>query len=62
MVGIIAESSNEGRAEALPFPDSSIDVALACAILEEGDADRMLAELIRITKPGGRIGVVVRAG
>jgi SAM-dependent methyltransferase len=29
----------EGRAEALPFPDSSIDVALACTILEEGDAD-----------------------
>lgn len=51
----------EGRAEALPFPDSSIDVALACTILEEGDADRMLAELIRVTKPGGRIGVVVRA-
>jgi hypothetical protein len=24
-------------------------------VLEEGDADRMLAELIRVTKPGGRI-------
>lgn len=30
-------------------------------ILEEVDADQMLAELIRVTKPGGRIGVIVRA-
>jgi SAM-dependent methyltransferase len=52
---------HEGRAEALPFPDDSIDVALSCTVMEEGDADRMLAELIRVTKPGGRVAVVVRA-
>lgn len=51
----------EGRAEALPFPDASVDVALACTVLEEGHADRMLAEMIRVTKPGGRIAVIVRA-
>ena len=51
----------EGDAEALPFPDGSVDVALACTVLEEGDADRMLAELVRVVRPGGRVGVVVRA-
>src|SRR5438067_12620013 len=29
--------------------------------MEEGDAEKMLAELIRVTRPGGRIGVIVRA-
>lgn len=51
----------EGQAEALPLPESSVDVALSSTVLEEGDADRMLAELIRVTRPGGRIGVIVRA-
>jgi len=50
-----------GSAEAIPLDDASVDVALAITVLEEGDADRMLAELVRVTKPGGRIGAVVRA-
>jgi SAM-dependent methyltransferase len=52
---------HEGRAEALPLPDASVDVAIACTVLEEGDADRMMAEMLRVTKPGGRIAVIVRA-
>jgi len=51
----------EGNAEALPLPDSSVDVAFACTVLEEGDADKMLAEMVRVTRPGGRVGVIVRA-
>ena len=51
----------EGNAEALPFPDASVDVAFACTVLEEGNADRMLAEMVRVTRPGGRVGVIVRA-
>jgi SAM-dependent methyltransferase len=51
----------EGRAEALPLPDASVDVAIAFTVIEEGDADRMLAELVRVTRPGGRVGVIVRA-
>jgi ubiquinone/menaquinone biosynthesis C-methylase UbiE len=50
----------EGNAEALPFPDNSVDVAMACTVLEEGDADRMLAEMVRVTRPGGRVAVIVR--
>jgi ubiquinone/menaquinone biosynthesis C-methylase UbiE len=51
----------EGNAEALPFPERHFDVTLACTVLEEGDADRMLAELVRVTRPGGRLAVMVRA-
>src|SRR5262249_60674325 len=51
----------EGSAEAIPLAADNVDVALAITVLEEGDADRMLAELLRVTRPGGRIGAVVRA-
>jgi SAM-dependent methyltransferase len=50
-----------GDAEALPLASDSFDVTLSVTVMEEVDANRMLAELIRVTKPGGRIGVVVRA-
>jgi len=51
----------EGNAEALPFPDNHVDMALSFTVLEEGNADRMLAELVRVAKPGGRVAVMVRA-
>ncbi len=51
----------EGDAESLPFPDNHVDVAVSFTVLEEGNADRMLAELVRVTKPGGRVAVMVRA-
>ncbi|HWH78508.1 MAG TPA: methyltransferase domain-containing protein, partial [Candidatus Binatus sp.] len=51
----------EGGAEALPFPDIAFDFTVSATVMEEVDADRMLAEMIRVTKPGGRIGVMVRA-
>jgi len=50
-----------GDAEDLPLPSESFDVTLSFTVMEEVDAERMLAELVRVTKPGGRIGVVVRA-
>ena len=48
-------------AEALPFADSSFDVTMSVTVMEEVDADKMLAEMIRVTKPGGRVAVIVRA-
>jgi ubiquinone/menaquinone biosynthesis C-methylase UbiE len=51
----------EGSGEALPLPNAAVDVALSSTVFEEGDADRMLAEIVRVTRPGGRIGIVVRA-
>jgi SAM-dependent methyltransferase len=59
LAGVIA--FQEGNAEALPFPDNHVDVALSFTVLEEGNADRMLAELVRVAKPGGRVAVMVRA-
>jgi SAM-dependent methyltransferase len=50
----------EGRAEAIPLGNGSVDVALSFTVMEEGDADR-LAELVRITRPGGRIAAIVRS-
>ncbi|MCE7983386.1 MAG: methyltransferase domain-containing protein [Caldilinea sp. CFX5] len=50
-----------GNAEALPFPANHFDVVISTTVLEEVDADQALAELVRVTKPGGRIGVMVRA-
>ena len=51
----------EGRAESLPLPDGAIDVALSSTVFEEGDAELMLSEIVRVTRPGGRIGIVVNA-
>jgi SAM-dependent methyltransferase len=49
----------EGNAEALPFADHSFHLTMACTVLEEGDANRMLAEMVRVTRPGGHVAVLV---
>jgi SAM-dependent methyltransferase len=51
----------EGDAEAIPLPSDSVDVTVSFTVMEEVDADRMLTEMVRVTRPGGRVGVVVRA-
>lgn len=51
----------EGNAEALPFADNSFDAVMSVTVMEEVNADKMVAELVRVAKPGGRIGVIVRA-
>jgi SAM-dependent methyltransferase len=51
----------DGNAESLPFADDSFDVTMSVTVIEEADADRMLAEMVRVTKPGGRVAVVARA-
>jgi SAM-dependent methyltransferase len=51
----------EGDATALPFKDSSFDALYSITVLEECDADAALAEMTRVTRPGGPVGVVVRA-
>ena len=51
----------EGSAEALPLPDDSIDVAMSSTVIQRVDADRMVAEMTRVTKPGGRVAIVGHA-
>ena len=50
-----------GNAEALPFADQSFDCIFSITVLEECDADRALAEMVRVARPGGRLGVIVRS-
>jgi SAM-dependent methyltransferase len=51
----------DGNAESLPFADDSFDVTMSATVIEEADADRMLAEMVRVTKPEGRVAVIARA-
>jgi ubiquinone/menaquinone biosynthesis C-methylase UbiE len=51
----------EGNAEAMPFPDNSFDVAMSSTVIQRVDADRMLPEMVRVTRPGGRVAVVGHA-
>lgn len=45
-------------AEHLPFPDASFDVVLSTyGVMFAPDQERAAAELLRVTKPGGRIGL-----
>jgi SAM-dependent methyltransferase len=45
-------SFQAGNAEAIPLDDDSVDVALSFTVMEEGDADRMLSELVRVNTAG----------
>ena len=51
----------QGSATALPFPDASFDCVFSVTVLEECDADQAIAEMVRVARPGARIGIVVRA-
>jgi SAM-dependent methyltransferase len=50
-----------GSATALPFPDQTFDGVFSITVLEECDAEKAIAEIMRVTRPGGRIAIVVRA-
>jgi SAM-dependent methyltransferase len=54
-------SFRPANAERLPLGDCSFDAAFTVTVLEECDADQALRELYRVVKPGGRVGVIVRA-
>ena len=49
----------EGDAESLPFEEGSFDVVLStCGAMFAPDQQRTAQELIRVCRPGGRIGMV----
>lgn len=45
----------------LPYEDNTFDLCFCATVLEEAPADQMLRELIRVTKPGGRVVAMTRA-
>lgn len=49
----------EADVEALPFPDDGFDAVLStCGAMFAPDQERTAAELLRVCRPGGRIGMV----
>lgn len=48
----------EADAQKLPFPDASFDVVLSVfGVMFAPDQEKSAAEMLRVTKPGGRIGL-----
>ncbi|MBA3791177.1 MAG: class I SAM-dependent methyltransferase, partial [Rubrobacter sp.] len=48
----------EGDAESIPFPDASFDIVLSTVgVMFAPDQERTAGELLRVCRPGGRIGL-----
>ena len=45
----------------IPFPDNFFDAVYSVTVLEECEADKAIKEIVRVVKPGGSIGIIVRA-
>jgi SAM-dependent methyltransferase len=50
-----AERLSVGSIERLPFDDGDFDLVLATGVIEYVDPPRAVAELVRVTRPGGRV-------
>jgi len=50
-----------GSALNLPFPEETFDCVFSVTVLEECDANRAITEMLRVARPGARLGIVVRA-
>jgi SAM-dependent methyltransferase len=48
----------KGRIEQVPLPDASVDVVISnCVVNLSVDKPRVLAEIARLLRPGGRVGI-----
>jgi ubiquinone/menaquinone biosynthesis C-methylase UbiE len=64
MLGVLEERTSRVRAvrgsgASIPFPDGSFDLVLSVAVMHHiaaaNDVRRTLAEMVRVTSPGGRV-------
>jgi ubiquinone/menaquinone biosynthesis C-methylase UbiE len=54
----LAVEFREADAEALPFPDASFDAVVSTfGVMFTADQDKAAAELLRVCKPGGKVGL-----
>jgi len=57
-LGILSVDLREADLGALPLPDESVDAAVANMVLHHAeDPAAMLEEMVRVTRPGGRVAV-----
>ena len=56
--GVDNVAFHQGRIEAIPLPDASIDVVISnCVVNLSADKAAVFAEVARVLRPGGRIGI-----
>lgn len=58
MRALIPAESHAGTAEDIPLPDASVDAVVVGQAFHWFDADRALPEMVRVLRPGGRLGLL----
>ena len=53
-----AVQAHRGSAEAIPLPDASVDAVMVAQAWHWVDVDRAVAEVARVLRPGGRLGLL----
>jgi len=58
--GLAAEDLRRCNAEALPYPNDSFDLAYSWGVIHHAEnMERVFAEMYRVTRPGGRVKIMV---
>jgi SAM-dependent methyltransferase len=58
MRALVPAESHAGTAEAIPLPDASVDAIVVGQAFHWFDASHALPEMVRVLRPGGRVGLL----